>query len=71
MLFVMSAECRDDQFECATGRCIEAAFYYCDGVDDCGDSSDEPPDCCELFLFVFFAIFDTILGSESYVWTMM
>ena len=40
--------CREDQLTCNnTGRCISAADYFCDGRDDCGDSSDEPKNCSE------------------------
>ena len=40
--------CREDQLKCHnTGRCIFAADYFCNGVDDCGDGSDEPENCSE------------------------
>ncbi|XP_057653185.1 uncharacterized protein LOC130892023 [Diorhabda carinulata] len=36
--------CRISEFPCRNGRCIRLNGY-CDGNDDCGDVSDEPPFC--------------------------
>merc|ERR1719187_1807095 len=33
-------ECNEDQWQCDTGRCIDATSY-CDGEVDCWDESDE------------------------------
>ncbi|GFY41688.1 uncharacterized protein TNIN_429411 [Trichonephila inaurata madagascariensis] len=38
------AVCRLSEHSCDNGRCIESG-RYCDGTDDCGDLSDEPPAC--------------------------
>ena len=43
------AACHEDQIRCNnTGLCI-AGSNYCNGVDNCGDSTDEPDNCdiCE------------------------
>jgi len=36
--------CRISEFPCRNSRCIRLD-RYCDGVDDCGDKSDEPRYC--------------------------
>ncbi|PSN56997.1 hypothetical protein C0J52_04236 [Blattella germanica] len=36
--------CRISEFQCRNSRCIRLD-RYCDGVDDCGDKSDEPRYC--------------------------
>ena len=36
--------CRDDQFKCANGICINKN-WVCDFDNDCGDMSDEPANC--------------------------
>lgn len=36
--------CGTKQFRCSNGDCL-AKLYYCDGVADCKDGSDEPPTC--------------------------
>ena len=39
--------CLPLQFVCKNYKCIPLS-WKCDSVDDCGDRSDEPADCCEL-----------------------
>ena len=39
------AVCSDVQFDCGNGKCI-AKKQLCNGVNDCGDSSDEILDTC-------------------------
>ena len=41
----MFSDCdSNEKFQCVNGRCIEAV-YRCDGVDNCGDNSDEFKGC--------------------------
>ena len=41
--------CHTWQFQCDNGMCTEKD-YICDGIDDCGDFSDEH-NCCKLNIF--------------------
>lgn len=45
-----SHNCRISEFHCkmGTAKCI-AIDKFCNGVDDCGDKSDEPPYCSRKF----------------------
>lgn len=36
--------CQLSEFMCDTGYCV-ALDKFCNGNDDCGDKSDEPPYC--------------------------
>lgn len=36
--------CRDDEWQCSNGLCIQHNFF-CDGTVDCADSSDERAGC--------------------------
>ena len=36
--------CRASEYFCNNGHCV-AQDKFCDGEDDCGDKSDEPPYC--------------------------
>jgi hypothetical protein len=37
-------DCQISEFMCNNRRCVSAE-KYCDGIDDCGDGSDEPRFC--------------------------
>lgn len=36
--------CRRNEWQCANGECISDEFY-CDGIKDCTDFSDEHENC--------------------------
>lgn len=65
--------CRISEFPCRNGGCVRLNGY-CDGNDDCGDTSDEPAFCTgewALFLFGIFGcwrstwcIFLRVLGIQ-------
>ena len=38
--------CKHNEYQCLNLQCIHSKFF-CDGVDDCGDGSDEPEDDCK------------------------
>lgn len=38
-------DCKSNEFKCQNGRCVTKQ-WMCDGVDDCGDMSDEENDMC-------------------------
>lgn len=40
------------EFTCDNGKCVPLS-RFCDGSDDCGDSSDEPLACTSKLLFIF------------------
>lgn len=40
--------CQMSEFMCDTGYCV-ALDKFCNGNDDCGDKSDEPPYCSRKF----------------------
>ena len=44
--------CGRDEAVCQNGQCIRRE-YRCDGEPDCADGSDEPPDCCKIYLCIY------------------
>lgn len=44
--FTDEDECKQQQWQCKNGRCVEIT-YLCDTVDDCRDDSDEDRTMCE------------------------
>ncbi|KAF0768443.1 CUB domain-containing protein [Aphis craccivora] len=45
--------CQLSEFMCDTGYCV-ALDKFCNGNDDCGDKSDEPPYCSHLITVILF-----------------
>lgn len=39
--------CTAEEFRCTNHKCIPKA-WKCDNDDDCGDKSDEPPECANI-----------------------
>lgn len=48
--------CQLSEFMCDTGYCV-ALDKFCNGNDDCGDKSDEPPYCSREFFFLILSLF--------------
>ena len=44
---VLCSECKDHEFQCAGKWCIPQKFI-CDGINNCGDNSDEVGPCGSL-----------------------
>lgn len=45
-------KCAMSEYTCTNGKCIQLN-QYCDNVNDCGDSSDEPRFCTSKLEFNF------------------
>lgn len=62
--------CQLSEFMCDTGYCV-AMDKFCNGNDDCGDKSDEPPYCSRKFFFFFIKIFShpyRRLSKNNNIW---
>ncbi|GBP76644.1 Low-density lipoprotein receptor-related protein 8 [Eumeta japonica] len=44
VLHINGTKCRISEYQCTNKRCVPIN-RYCDGGNDCGDSSDEPRHC--------------------------
>ncbi|XP_058887774.1 complement factor I isoform X1 [Acipenser ruthenus] len=60
--YTENKECSDDEFQCVNGKCI-AHNRTCDGVNDCGDLSDEL--CCKACRGGFHCRSDVCIPSEA------
>lgn len=51
---ILAIKCKSTEFQCKTKyavvECLPAS-WQCDGTQDCLDGSDEPINCCMLFIF--------------------
>ena len=43
-IIVLSADCTNDEVACGTAFCLPSKLM-CNGVDDCGDNTDETTAC--------------------------
>lgn len=48
-----ATKCAMSEYTCTNGKCIQLN-KYCDNINDCGDSSDEPRFCTRKFLSLCF-----------------
>ena len=53
-----------NQFRCTNDTCIPIA-WACDGVDDCGDNSDENKSTCNTGILQNFNLIITLLVASS------
>lgn len=44
----LNTQCRHSEFQCSNEKCVPLN-RFCDAVNDCGDSSDEPRFCTRKF----------------------
>lgn len=47
-----ATKCAMSEYTCTNGKCIQLN-KYCDNINDCGDSSDEPRFCTSKFFLLF------------------
>lgn len=53
---VQQQPCSISELTCTNGKCVPLN-KYCDNINDCGDSSDEPRFCTSEYLFLFVIFF--------------
>ena len=44
MVYIIAVRCGEESFQCTNNICVPISSY-CNGIDDCGDESDEPKLC--------------------------
>jgi hypothetical protein len=63
MLLPVSA-CRDVEFTCDNDVCLPR-YSVCNGIDDCGDNSDEIRGCSKAFLKLLYSDVCIIIKLKS------
>lgn len=51
---MLASACKISEFACRGGSLCLPLDKYCDGKDDCGDSSDEPKSCTGKINTIFY-----------------
>ena len=64
--------CDENQFLCKNKKCVPQG-WTCNGIDDCGDKSDELPDLCKGRLLLLYLIYlhyfvEFIVIDDSYLY---
>lgn len=55
--------CRISEYLCANKKCIPIN-RFCDGTNDCGDSSDEPRHCTREYILYYIHSFDVVKNAK-------
>lgn len=58
-------KCKKSEFTCNNGKCIPSNSF-CNNVNDCGDSSDEPRYCTSKYCLYFSLFRNTILPQKFF-----
>lgn len=58
----VTVKCKVSEFSCQNGRCV-TINKYCNNINDCGDSTDEPRHCTREYYFKYFGI-KNITGAK-------
>ena len=66
VIYSCRRQCRANEFKCANNLCV-GKVKFCNGIDECGDRSDEPENCtkCVVKLGAFSPVSIFLLASVT------